>query len=83
MINHVDAAGPGTVELWSPDDIREDIPEAADTVREDQIGILFATADGKDGVLLVGTDNEVIDRLEKTIELIRREHAAVYGKPLT
>lgn len=69
--------GQATIQLWSPDDIREDFP--GETVRDDQIGTLFATSDAADGVLLVGTEQETIARLEEAIAVIRRERAILDG----
>lgn len=79
MISHVDV-GRADVQLWSPDDIREDIPEASTGGDDDRIGILLATSDPTDDrVLLVGTEAQLIARLEQTIALIRRERAILDG----
>ncbi len=75
MIVHVDVERAG-VQLWSPDDIREDLGHTG-PVGEDQRGILLATGEGRDGVLLVGTEDQLIDRLERTIALIRRERRII------
>lgn len=76
MITHLDA-GQAEHELWSPDDIREDLPEV--DVADDQIGILIGTCDHRDGVLLVGTEEQIIARMEAVIALVRRERAILDG----
>ena len=77
MLFIVNATDP--TELWSPDDLREagDGIEA-ETVTEDHIGIRFCL-DGTDSVLLFGTEAQVIERLETTLAVIRRERAILDG----
>ncbi len=65
-------------EVWSADDIREDFPEGADQVTDDQIGVLFHSGAG-DGALLYGPEDAVIAKLEAVIALIRRERAIHAG----
>jgi hypothetical protein len=72
-IIHLDASTVG-VQLWSADDIREDLPEAAAGLTGEHVGVLLHDSNG-DGQLLVGTEQQVIDRLQQAIELIRRERA--------
>lgn len=78
-IIHLAAATLG-LQLWSADDIREDLPEAALDIDDDHIGILLHDSNG-DGQLIVDTRQRLIDRMEQAIALIRREQAIVNAGP--
>jgi hypothetical protein len=70
------------VQLWSADDIREDSPEDAHQISGEHIGILFHSGDGH-GALVIGTEQQIIDRMEQVITLIRRERAILDGTVVT
>jgi len=77
MIYHVDATI--DVELWSADDVREETHrDDRDLITDEHIGIRFYLT-VTDAVLLVGTEQQVIARLQQAIDLIRRERAILDG----
>lgn len=51
------------VDLWTASDIREDSPEDADQISDDDIGALFHSGDG-DGALVIGTPASIIECLD-------------------
>jgi hypothetical protein len=81
MIYHLDAGI--DVQLWSPDDIREETHrDDRDLITDEHIGIRFYLT-VTDAVLLIGTEQQVIDRMQQVITLIRRERAILDGTVVT
>jgi hypothetical protein len=77
MIYHLDAGI--DVQLWSPDDIREETHrDDRDLITDEHIGIRFYLT-VTDAVLLIGTEQQVIDRMQQVIALVRRERAILDG----
>lgn len=56
-------------EVWSAQDIREQWPEDADQVPDDQIGVVIKSSGG-DGLLLEGTGAQIRARLSEIIDLL-------------
>jgi hypothetical protein len=57
------------VEIWSAGDIRDDSPEDADRIADDEIGVLFHSGSG-DGALVIGTKAQLRRRFEAAIALV-------------
>ncbi len=72
MLEYVRAGQP--FELWTAQDIRDDSPEDAGRIADADVGVLLHSGD-EDGALLIGTPDEIINRLSAVIEALEAQRS--------